>query len=84
MYPAAEGYVSSQPLDASEPGQLRHALELAGPDCRRHSLDSSRDEGGTANPFRADPDSPARKHPCARRRGLCDVIVGIGQKNSCQ
>jgi hypothetical protein len=30
MYPAAEGYVTSQPLDASEPGQLRHALELAG------------------------------------------------------
>jgi hypothetical protein len=33
MYPAAEGNVTSQPLDASEPGQLRHALELAGPDC---------------------------------------------------
>jgi hypothetical protein len=33
MYPAAEGYVTSQPLDASEPGQLRHALELAGSDC---------------------------------------------------
>ena len=32
-YPAAEGYVTSQPLDASEPGRLRHALELAGPDC---------------------------------------------------
>src|ERR1700722_12215663 len=33
VYPAAEGYVTSQPLDASEPGQLRHALELAGPAC---------------------------------------------------
>ena len=30
MYPAAEGYVTSQPLDASEPEQLWHAFELAG------------------------------------------------------
>lgn len=28
MYPAAEGYVTSEPLDASEPRQLWHALEL--------------------------------------------------------
>src|SRR6478752_2905107 len=30
MYPAAEGYVTSQPLDASEPEQLRDAFKLAG------------------------------------------------------
>ena len=30
MYPGADGYVTSQPLDASEPEQLRHAFELAG------------------------------------------------------
>jgi hypothetical protein len=33
MYPAADGYVTRQPLDASEPDHLRHAFELAGPDC---------------------------------------------------
>jgi hypothetical protein len=32
-YPGADGYVTSQPLDASEPEQLRHAFELAAPDC---------------------------------------------------
>jgi hypothetical protein len=30
MYPAAEGYLTSQTLDASEAEQLRHAFELAG------------------------------------------------------
>jgi hypothetical protein len=30
MYPAAEGYLTSQPLDASEPEQLRHAFDLSG------------------------------------------------------
>jgi hypothetical protein len=30
MHVAAAGYVTSQPLDASEPEQLRHAFELAG------------------------------------------------------
>jgi hypothetical protein len=29
MYPGADGYVTSEPLDASEPEQLRHAFELA-------------------------------------------------------
>jgi hypothetical protein len=33
MYPAADGYVAREPLDASDPEQLRHAFELAGPDC---------------------------------------------------
>ena len=33
MYPAADGYVTSQPLDASDPEHLQYALELAGPDC---------------------------------------------------
>src|SRR3984957_16642891 len=32
-YVAADGYVTSQPLDASELEHLRCALELAGPDC---------------------------------------------------
>jgi hypothetical protein len=32
-YPEADGYVTSQPLDAAEPEELRHAFELAGPDC---------------------------------------------------
>ncbi len=30
VYPAAEDYLTSQPLDASEAEQLRHAFELAG------------------------------------------------------
>jgi hypothetical protein len=30
MYPAAEGYVTTQPLDASEPDQLRYVVELVG------------------------------------------------------
>jgi hypothetical protein len=33
MYPVADGYVTSQPLDASEAGHLRYASELAGSDC---------------------------------------------------
>jgi hypothetical protein len=33
MYPAAGGYVTSEPLDASEPEHLRCALELAGTPC---------------------------------------------------
>jgi hypothetical protein len=33
MYPTADGYVTSQPLDAAEPEQLGHALKLAGPGC---------------------------------------------------
>ena len=33
MYAAADGYVTSQPLDASEPEHLRYAFELAGPGC---------------------------------------------------
>ena len=33
MYPAADGYVTSQPLDASEPEHLKYAFELAGADC---------------------------------------------------
>jgi hypothetical protein len=33
MYPAADSYVTSQPLDASEPEHLRYAFELAGADC---------------------------------------------------
>ena len=33
MYPAADGYVTSQPLDASDPEHLTNALELAGADC---------------------------------------------------
>ena len=32
-YVAADGYVTSQPLDASEPEHLRYAFELAGPGC---------------------------------------------------
>ena len=31
MYPAADGYVTSQPLDASDPEHLQYAFELAGP-----------------------------------------------------
>jgi hypothetical protein len=31
MYPAAEGYVTSQPLDASDPEHLQYAFELAAP-----------------------------------------------------
>ena len=33
MYPAADSYVTSQPLDASEPEHLKFAFELAGSDC---------------------------------------------------
>jgi hypothetical protein len=33
MHPAADGYVTSQPLDASEAEPLRYALELAGAGC---------------------------------------------------
>jgi hypothetical protein len=33
MYPAAAGYVTRQPLDASEPEHLRFAFKLAGADC---------------------------------------------------
>jgi len=32
-YAAADGYVTRQPFDASESEHLRHAFELAGPDC---------------------------------------------------
>jgi hypothetical protein len=32
-YPEADGYATSQPLDAAEPRELRHAFELAGSDC---------------------------------------------------
>ena len=32
-HPEADGYVTSQPLDASEPEHLRNAFELAGPAC---------------------------------------------------
>ena len=31
MYSAADGYVTSEPLDASEPEHLHYAFELAGP-----------------------------------------------------
>jgi hypothetical protein len=33
MYPAADGYLTDQPLDASNPEHLRHAFELVGADC---------------------------------------------------
>jgi hypothetical protein len=33
MYPVADGYVTRQPLDASDPEHLRYAFELAGADC---------------------------------------------------
>ena len=33
MYPAADGYVTNQPLDASEPEDLKDAFELTGADC---------------------------------------------------
>jgi hypothetical protein len=33
MYPAADSYVTSQPLDASDPEHLKYAFELAGADC---------------------------------------------------
>jgi hypothetical protein len=32
-HPEADGYVTRQPLDASQPEQLRHAFELAAPEC---------------------------------------------------
>jgi hypothetical protein len=33
MYPTANGYVTRQPLDASDIEHLRHVFELAGPTC---------------------------------------------------
>jgi hypothetical protein len=33
MYPAVDGYVTSQPLDASEPEHLKCAFEVAGAGC---------------------------------------------------
>ena len=33
MYAAADGYLTSQPLDASEPEHLRYAFEMAGAGC---------------------------------------------------
>jgi hypothetical protein len=33
MYPAADGYVTREPLDASEPEHLRYAFGLAGAGC---------------------------------------------------
>jgi hypothetical protein len=33
MYPAADGYLTSHPLDASKPEHLLHAFELAGASC---------------------------------------------------
>ena len=33
MYSAADGYVTREPLDASDPEQLRYAFALAGADC---------------------------------------------------
>jgi hypothetical protein len=33
MYAAADGYVTRQPLDASDPEHLQYAFEQAGPDC---------------------------------------------------
>ena len=33
MYPAADGYATSQPLDASDPEHLKYAVEVAGGDC---------------------------------------------------
>jgi hypothetical protein len=33
VYSAADGYVTREPLDASDPEQLRYAFALAGPDC---------------------------------------------------
>jgi hypothetical protein len=33
MYPAADGYITSQPLDASDPEHLKFAFELAGAGC---------------------------------------------------
>jgi hypothetical protein len=32
-YQGADGYVTSQPLDAADPDHLEYALELAGPNC---------------------------------------------------
>jgi hypothetical protein len=34
LYPAADGYVAREPLDASEPEHLRYAFKLAGAGCR--------------------------------------------------
>jgi hypothetical protein len=33
-YLSADGYIESQPLDASDPEHLQYAFELAGADCR--------------------------------------------------
>jgi hypothetical protein len=33
MYPAAEGYITSQPLDASDPEHLKYTFEVAGAGC---------------------------------------------------
>jgi hypothetical protein len=33
MYPTAEGYVTREPLNASDPAHLQHAFELAGDGC---------------------------------------------------
>jgi hypothetical protein len=33
MYPTANGYVTRQPFDASDPEHLRYAFALTGPDC---------------------------------------------------
>jgi hypothetical protein len=33
MYPTADGYVTSQPLDASDPEDLKYAFEVAGAGC---------------------------------------------------
>jgi hypothetical protein len=33
MYPTAQGYITGQRLDASDPEHLKYAFELAGPDC---------------------------------------------------
>jgi hypothetical protein len=33
MYPTAQGYITGQPLDASDLEHLKYAFEVAGPDC---------------------------------------------------
>jgi hypothetical protein len=33
MYPTAQGYITGQPLDASDLEHLKYAFKLAGPDC---------------------------------------------------
>ena len=32
-YPGPDGYITSQPIDASDPEHLKYALELAGAGC---------------------------------------------------